>query len=379
MMDRSSGSDRATDLENARERLATAERRIEDHGGKAVEPAARAYREALSLLDSYEDRASGTGRETFKAYLELEGRFATLVENLPSNLQGREAFESALEAIDKRRLSESDFERARDALEPAAVYAALLDEREAAENALTDARAAARKRLRELDEAIDEHERLLELGAAPLDAPVDRLRKPIEAYNDAVRSAFDAFIHDASAREIVAFLGRTRWYPFVEYEQSPDEIEVYVTSNRAGTYTIPELLEYATYSRSKLSHYVDDADELKRHIATQRTYLEGIDAEPLTIEWPPPSAPVLRRLTGELIPLVSRVADEDVVAALRSVRELTFKEPFDRLRTAAQAMDQLDETERRRLEDGRVEADLAALEAERERLEAVLEDDGPDV
>ncbi|ELY36291.1 DUF7118 family protein [Natronorubrum tibetense] len=366
-------------LEAARERFERADARIADHGGEAVTDAAEAYRDATDLLENYVDRATGTGRENFQAYVQLEGKFDSLVTSLPDDLKGREAFDEALDAIDKRRLSESDFERAHDALEPAAQYAELLEEREAAREAIDDARTAAGKRYRELDDEIADRERLLELANADLEAPVEELREPIEAYNEAIEAAFQEFRLEASAREVFALLDRSRWYPFVDYQQPPDDLAAYIRDDPAGEYTIPELLEYANYSHSKLDHYVASADELKRRVATQQTFLDGIDAEPLTIEWPPDEAGVLRRRTREMRPFVARVADEDCVVALRSIRRLTTDPAFDydRLQTAAQAVVQLTPAERERLADGRVADELEALRTERERLEETLEIDDP--
>jgi hypothetical protein len=364
-------------LEAARERYAQARQEIDDRGGEAVVDAAEAYREATELLDSYVDRATGTGKENFKAYLELEGKFDALVDGLSDDLKSHEAFENALDAIDKRRLSESDFERAHAALEPAERYDALLEERDAAREALAEARKAAIRRRREIDDEIDERERLLELATADLDAPVERLREPIERYDELIREAFDAYYHDVSAREVFSLLERGRWYPFVAFERPPEDLWRFVFERPAGEYSIPELLEYADYSRSKLEHYVEDADELKRNVATQQTYLEGIDAEPLTVGWPPGPAGVLERRTREFQPFVARVADEEPVAALREVRALAYDEEYDRLQTAAQAIDQLAPAERERLQDGRIEDELDELRTERERLENALDVDDP--
>ncbi|MFA9416095.1 hypothetical protein [Natrinema sp. HArc-T2] len=364
-------------LEAARDRLETIETRIDDHGADTVEEVATAYRNATDLLEDYVDRATGTGKENFQAYIELEGKFDGLVSELDEDLPERAAFEDALEAIDKRRLSETDFERAHDALKPAAKYADMLDEREAAREALAEARKAANKRLRTLDDEIDERERLLELADADLDAPVERLREPIEDYNEAIREAFEAYRLETSAREVFDLIERSQWYPFVTYERPPDDLLAYVRETPAGEYTIPELLEYADYSRSKLSHYVESADELKRTVATQQTYLEGIDAGALTVDWPPEPEGALRCRTREYQPFVARVGDEDVVAALREVRLLATNRDYDRLQTAAQAVAQLTPTERERLADGRVADELETLRAERERLEDALAVDDP--
>lgn len=365
------------DLEAARERYARATREIDERGTGTVEETAAAYREATDLLESYVDRATGTGKENFKAYVELEGQFDALVDGLSDDLENRGAFEAALDALDKRRLSEADFERAREALAPAAEHADLLEEREAAREAVAEARKTASRRLREIDDAIDERERLLELAEADLDAPVERLREPIERYDELIRERFREYRDEASAREVFALLERSRWYPFVEFERPPGDLQRFVAERPAGERSIPELLEYAGYSRSKLAHYVEDADALKRAVATQQTFLEGIDADPLTVGWPPGPAGILERRTREFRPFVDRVADEDTVAALREVRALIRDDEYDRLQTAARAVERLTAGERERLRDGRVADELEELRAERERLEAALEEDDP--
>lgn len=359
-------------LEAARQRHAEAEDRIDEYGEDAVGTVADAYRRARDLLEEYEGRATGTGKETFKAYVELEGEFESLLEELPDDLPRRGAFEDANDAIDKRRLSEADFERARKAVEPAAEFVDLREEREAAAEARESARIELRHRLEEVEGGIERREELLELGSADLDAPIGRLREPIEDYNAAVEDAFEQYRRESSARELFDLLSRSQLYPLVPFERPPEELRRYVEEAPAGTEPVPTLLEYAGYSRSKLAHYVEDADALKRRVATERTYLEGIDAEPLTVGWPPKPAGVLSRRARELRPFIERVGGEEEVAALRAVREATRGDDYGRLRRAAVAADRLTETERDRLADGRVETELAELRAERDRLADAL-------
>ncbi|MFP8955143.1 hypothetical protein ACLI4Y_00305 [Natrialbaceae archaeon A-CW3] len=373
--DPATDDDPASRLERARERVDAIEHKIDDAGGlETVERGAEAYRNAATLLDNYVDRASGSGRETFKHYIQLEGQFSTLVEGLPAELPHRDAFEAAFDAIDKRRLQESDFDRAQAALEPAQAVADLLEEREAAREELVAARKAVSDRLSDLDGEIDDHERLLELSDVDIDAPVDRLQEPIEAYNEAIREAFEPYLYDESARTVFDCLERSRWHPFVPFARPPAELREYVAETDAGEYPIPTLLEYADYSHSKLSHYVDNPDELKRRVATRQTYLERIDAAPLCLEWPPRDAVTLRYAIRDTRPLAERIGGQAVVDRLLEVRELTRENDFERLRTAAVVRDQLSAAEREQLASGSVEADLESLRAERERLEAVLAD-----
>ncbi|MFC6726971.1 hypothetical protein ACFQE1_21840, partial [Halobium palmae] len=171
---------------------------------------------------------------------------------------------------------------------------------------LRERRREAGVRLDEIEARIDQLERLVRLGDADLDAPVDDLREPISAYNDAVVDLFRAFRRSASARELLRFVDTTDAYPLVDYRQPPSELETYVEEYEAGAEPVPDLLEYAEYSASKLDHYVADAAALKRNVAVHRTYLERLDPDPLTVSWPPLPAETLRYRCRELVAVVGR-------------------------------------------------------------------------
>jgi hypothetical protein len=367
------GEDAAAELAAAREELAAVEREIEDHGEDGVAAAADAHRRATDLLDRYEGSATGTGRENFQRYVEFQDALATLVEGLPEDLPEREAFEEAAEVLDRRRLSESHFERAREALGPAAAYADLLNRREAARGRVRDAKTRANRALREAEERLEDLRRLERLGEADLDAPVERLRDPIEAYNDAVREEFTDLRRSAPARELLDLVERTRSFPLVEFRQPPAELAAYVRENPAGEEPVATLLEYADYSPSKLDHYVEDVGALRTTVAVHRTYLERLDGEPLTVAWPPPPAGVLRRRAEELVSVVGRFAAEETVARLRAVRALPRESDYESLRASATARAELSEAERRRVAAGDVRREREALEDRIERLRDELD------
>lgn len=348
---------------------------VERIGEDAIEEANEAVSDATVLLDRYEDDATGTGN--YRAYATFRSTFTSFVDELDDELPRRDAFEEAKEAIDKRRLHDEDFERAREALDPVRSLGDRLTEREKARRRYVDARRAVRRRIDGIDDRIDELAYVRSLGNADLDAPVERLRDPIERYDDAVRDAFDEFRREESAREVFAVLDRAAWHPLVPLASPPDHLREYVETNDVGTEPIPTLLSYADYSTSKLDHYVDDPTALRRNVATERTFLEGLDAEALTIGWPPPPAEQLRWRCEELVPVVARLAPEEVVARLRDVRNLAFREDYDRLRQSAAARTELSTEQRERLTSGAIERELAELREQRERLEKALED-GPE-
>jgi hypothetical protein len=365
-------TDAAQRLTEAAAQRRQAHERVEDAGEDRLRRCRELYRELLELLDRYEDTATGSGN--FQAFTEFEGRVAELTDDLEDDLPEKETFEAVDDYLQQRRLSVSDFETARNKLAPVGDRVALLDEWEAAREDYADARREARKRLQALGERIDELERLQRLGDADLDAPVERLRDPIERYDEAVRESFRAFRSSEPAREVLSAVERADPFPLVEFQRPPSELLDYVRSHDAGTEPIPKLLEYADYSASKLDHYVEDTAALKRAVASRRTYLRNLDAEPLTVGWPPPPADHLPWLVREYRSVLAGFADEDVVAKLRAVRALARREDYDRLRESAQARAELAAEERERLASGAVAAELDSLREEQAAIEAALEE-----
>jgi hypothetical protein len=360
------------ELREARERVRELEARVEEVGEEELERVADAYNGATRLLERYEDRA--TDYDDFEGYVEFQETFVDFVEGLDDDLPAREGFEAADETFQKSRLNEEDFERAREQLADAREYASLLSSYREARGRRSDAEHAVRSRLRDVEERVDDLERTLALGAADLDAPIEKLRDPIESYDEAVREALEAFKREAPAREVFALIEVTASYPLVDFRSPPTRLREYVASSEVGEEPIPKLLEYADYSASKLEHYVGAPHELKRHVATNRTYLDRLDAEPLTVEWPPPPMSKLRYRTREYEAVVRRFAPEEVVGALREVRRLaTDPEWYGDLREAAHAIEELDEEGRAMLERDAVEPALREAREKRDRLREALD------
>lgn len=362
-------------LRAATDEYETACERVDDAGEERIQRLAEYYNEIAGLMDRYEARATSDGDSDvdMEAFIEYQEKLAHFVEVLPEDLDYYEAFEAVDEIMHQKWLKETDFEEARESLQPVAELVALLDEREQARQSLREVRDEIKSRIRDLDERIADLQRLAELGEADLDAPVERLRDPIERYNDAIDDSFAAFTREASAREVFDFVESTEPFPLVGYRQPPSDLRSYVDNYEAGTETIPQLLEYAEYSKSKLDHYVESADALKRNVATHRTYLRRLDSEPLTVDWPPVEASTLRWRCKELVPAVDKLDPETALPALRTVRALTRREDYERLRDSAVAQNQLSEDERERLQRGEVTAELERLREDRDRLQTAME------
>lgn len=358
-------------LRAAREREQAAEQAVAEVGAERLRRLRDAHRSLTGLLDRYEDTAPGSG--DFEDYMACRMKIQELEEDLAEDLPERERFADIAERFDARRLSESDFSWAREHLAPVAELVDRLDAVEEAARERSEARRAVTDRLATVEERLADLRETRALGDADLDAPVERLRDPVERYNERVATDFDRARREWPARELLELVETTAAYPLVDVRQPPADLAAYVTDYEAGTEPVETLLEYAEYSRSKLDHYVAEPMALKRHVATHRTYLTRLDAEPFSVAWPPPPAAELRFRARELVAVVERFADEETVAALHEVRAATRREDYETLRAAARARVELDATERERLRSGAVTAEIEALEADRETLEAALE------
>lgn len=372
--------DAAREYREVRERVSSVgegEQKQTENPEQDLKTVSEAYQDVIGLFDRYEERA--TDWDDFDGYVEFQSELVDLIEGFPNDLLAREAFEAVDERLHQRTLSESDFERARaDDLQPAAEYAALYDRLNEVRERYRDARHAVSRRRDELDERIGHLSRLKQFEGTDFDAPIERIREPIEAYNEAVNEDFQTFVQEKSARVVLSLVATTDAYPFVEYRQPPPALREYVETHSAGTEPIPQLLEYAEYSRSKLDHYVEDAQALKAAVDTNRTYLARLDSSPLEFGWPPPSPGRLQFQIREYIAVVGRFAPEETVVQLRELRAMSEESDYTRLRESALARTELDDEARERLQDGTVDRELEEARAERDRLdEALSEFPGP--
>ncbi|MFC7140937.1 hypothetical protein ACFQMA_14020 [Halosimplex aquaticum] len=365
------------DLREASEALDRARDRVDAIGESELQAVADTYDDLTTLFDRYEEEVTGDG--DFQTFIEFQSQIAAVTEELSEDLRHRDVFERVDELLQQRRLTESDWRKVRSALEPVRDDVARIEDRREARERYEDVRFTVERRIDALADRIADLEDLQRLGDADLEAPTERLRDPIETYNDRVTDAFAAFRQSAGARELLDFVAKTQSYPLVGFESPPDDLREYVETHEAGAEPMGQLLEYADYSKSKLDHYVNDPDALKRNVSTQRTYLRRLGPEPLTVDWPPPEAETLRFRARELTSVVARFADdvedgEGALVALRTVRELPRETDYERLRDSAQARAQLGSEERDRLASGEVAEELDACRDARARLENALEE-----
>ncbi|WP_049915192.1 DUF7118 family protein [Haloferax mucosum] len=376
------GQSRADDpveaMQAAADDLSARRSQVAEIGTEELRALAEAYHDVATILDRYE--AQATDRDDFQGYVEFRDTLSNRLESVPADVRHGEAFIEANETLTTgvtSSLSASDFDRAREQLRPAREDAALLDSLQDATETYRHARRALKERADEVEREIERLERVLELGEADIDAPVHELRAPIDSYNEMVQTAFQRFVSDEPSRSVLGWLQRVESYPLVETPAVPDRLTDYVETATVGDEPIATLVEYAGYSRSKLDHYVDDPQAFSAAVGANTRFLDTLDASALTVSWPPAPAAELRWRTKELVSVVSRFADDDVVARAREVHELTHDESFDRLRDAAVAREELTDDQRDRLRRGAVADELDARRDEYDRLRSCIDDHPP--
>ncbi|AHZ24428.1 hypothetical protein BM92_16050 (plasmid) [Haloferax mediterranei ATCC 33500] len=371
-------ADPVESLQAAASTLSRRRAQIDEIGFGEVRTLSEAYHDVAAILDRHEEKA--TDQDDFQGYVEFRDALSNRLEAVPADVRHGDAFIEANETLTTRvtsSLSSSDFERARDQLRPAREEAELLDSLEEAEESYRRARHALKDRESEVKSRIDRLERVKELGEADIDAPVHELRDLIESYNDAVEAAFEQFIREKSAREVLTWLETAESYPLAETPAPPERLCEFLETAAIGDESVATLVEYAGYSRSKLDHYVDDPKTFSAAVGTNKRFLETLDADPLTVSWPPAPASTLRWRTKELVAVVSRFADDDVVAHARKVHELTHGREYERLRDAAVAREELTEDQRDRLRRGAVSDELETLRDEYDRIVSCLDEHPP--
>lgn len=358
------------------ERQATAaEAALDGLAESDAEAVADAYRRANSLLTDYRDRATGSG--DFGGYMEFRSRFSSLVEDLDAGLARRDAFEAALEHVERRRLSGSDFDRAEAALAPARTITETLtelqtirDTRASVRSDLLDARAALEARRSHL-------ESLAEISPEALDVPIDSLRMPIERYNEAIETEHRALLKETPSRDLLALYRRLSYFALIGVESPPEALQSYLERHDVGDKPIPTIREYLSYSRSKLDHYVADAGRFLGELAPHSGYLESLSPEPFRIEWPPPARDRFEWQLRDLIQATGRFAGDEAVELLRELQSLCRdSERYTELRSAARLREELDNDERQLVLTGGVDNELDAVSTQIAAIDAALDQSG---
>lgn len=359
-------------LEN---RLRDLERRIEELGPGRLDRVEFLLSELKGLVREYEDKD-----RTFKTHRSLRMTLDRLARRIQKSYENEEIGEE-VEHFDKALVHARDWhwKDTRRALEPLEEIAGLRDERNRVEKEIRRQKKARRKKRRELEERA---RRLRSLRDTRLDPGAEEyihsIQERLDRVNERIVGVLDALVSNAPTREVIRLLGDVGIRPELGLPRAPDKSGLmgFLGSHPVGNEPIYRVLEYADYSDSRLSHYVDRPREFKDAMSANLAYLEKITdirrlAPKLQVE---PGGMLARRLSA-LTSLVSRagsLVEKDtsgLVQELREMRREVLSGEYARHFSSYRRIQRLSQEERRLVEAGAVEDELAEVERRLEDYE----------
>ncbi len=202
---------------------------------------------------------------------------------------------------------------------------------------------------------------------------VSSLEARIEAYNAEAGSFLEAFFRQTPAAVSLKTSLDACYHPELRFPQPPhhdraQRLLVFLQREGLGSLPVPELVAYASYSDSKLSHYVSDTVAFRQVMEANITWLEALNgikhraALKLSLTEPPSSLTL--RLPRIIAFLSNRGAPSEMIEFLRDMQRLVTSGRFERIHTATT----VDRNDLEQMQRGDHVQDLAALNEEHARL-----------
>lgn len=353
------------DLDDALARLDDAMTRISTVGETTARETRQFYDRLIGLMDRYEEPATGTGE--FQEYVDFQEAVADLESDLETaDVTDRTSFEDAIARFERRIIREKDFRRARSDLDGVRDIVNAVERAEQIASRLANERGRLTSRLRDL-----RHERSrLESRIADLEAVADvdptPLAAALDTYNEGVRADFEAFVAEASALGVARVGQKAATFPLAGVPPIRNDAAFDVLEEIGlGEESVPTVLEYAGYSDSKLSHYVDRPRAIRKNLPV--TWFETIDGDDFTIT-PDLSGAEVRHRAPALAKVIDAFASPETISHLRHLRDLAVSGEYERMQQARRLTDEDAPTD---VDAAR--AELAAVEEAIDRVERAIE------
>ncbi len=343
---------------------------IRDVGRVRLELVEQFNQELRTLIRSFEETP-----DTYRNYVDLSKRLeriARRVEKAHSegSLDHTEHFDKALAVLKKRKFAVAVAE-----LDRIPYLGLLARQRHLVEQYK---RAYATKRTR-----YDAVEREITVKSAYYDSlqrvtvasfeEVRSLEARIDAYNAEVGSFLEAFFRQTPAALSLKTSLDACYHPELRLPQPPrhdhaQRLLVFLQREGLGSLPLHQLVEYATYSDSKLSHYVTDTVAFRQVMEANITWLEALNgikhraALKLSLTEPPSS--LTHRLPRIIAFLSNRRAPSAMIEFLRDMQQLVTSGRFEQIYTATR----VNRNDLEQMQRGAHVHDLAALNEEHARL-----------
>ncbi len=347
---------------------------IRDTGRSRLELVEQFNQELRTLIRSFEETP-----DTFRVYVDLVKRLERIARRVEKAhgegaLDHTEHFDKALAVLKKRK-----FETATDELDRIPVLGLLARQRwlfEEYKKAYATLRARRDNLERELATKSAYYSSLQRVETASFEE-VASLEARMEAYNAEVGAFLEAFFKQTPAAESLKTGLDACYHPELGFPQPlrhdhAERLLAFLQRHALGSIPVHRLLEYATYSDNKLSHYVTDTITFRQVMEANITWLEALDdvkhRAALKLSLAEPGSSLAVKIPRMIAFLSKRDAPTDMITFLRDMQRLVTSGRYDRIRTTTTVnRDHLE-----RIQRGTHVHDLTALNEELARLNGEL-------
>lgn len=343
---------------------------IRDAGRPRLELVGQFNQELRTLIRSFEETP-----DTFRIYVDLAKRLERIARRVEKahgegTLDQTEHFDKALAFLKKRK-----FEAATDELDRIPNIGLLARQRRLVEE-YKKAYAAVRTRCDNVEQEIATksayYGSLQRVEVASFEE-VASLEAQVEAYNAGVGAFLEAFFRQAPAAESLKTGLDACYHPELGFPQPlrydhAERLLAFLHREGLGSIPLHQLLEYATYSDNKLSHYVTDTIAFRQVMEANITWLEALDdikrRAALKLSLAEPGSSLTVRIPRMITFLSKHGAPTDMITSLRTMQQVVISGRYERIRaTRTVNRDHLEQIQR-----GTHVHDLTALNEEHARL-----------
>lgn len=320
------------DVSERIQELKRARQRIEDIGLEKAKKTHDFYSELSETMEEYREDAVGTG--DFETYVEFQGILDDLLQrinNSQNEVYRAEDFERVIDGFEKRVIRESDFRRAESRLADVRELAETIDRVREIEKELRYEKGRLERRKSELESRLKRVGRKIDTAKGVSDIDPSPLISIIESYNSSVETDFEEFYNSAPSIKVARLGEKARDLPLADIKPLDKETVEILRRTGMGQKTVSEVLEYADYSNSKLSHYIERPDEFRRNVSQTWFKLLSADDFKISVETP---QNLIKHKVPELIRIVDEFGSEETVRRLREIHSVAEKGEYAPMRRA---------------------------------------------
>ncbi|MDY6765077.1 MAG: hypothetical protein SV377_05240 [Halobacteria archaeon] len=320
------------DVSETIQELKRARQRIEDIGLEKAKKTHDFYSELSETMDEYREDAVGTG--DFETYVEFQGILDDMLERVKKNqdeIHRPEDFERVIDDFEKRVIRESDFRHAESTLSDVRELSETIDRINEIEKELRYEKGKLERRKSELESRLKSIKRKIDTAKGVSDIDPSPLVSLIESYNSSVETDFEEFYNNAPAIKVARIGEKARDFPLADIKPLDKETVRILERTGMGRKTVSEVLEYADYSDSKLSHYIDKPEEFRRNVSQTWFKLLSADDFKISVETP---QNLIKHKVPELVRVVGEFGSDETVRKLREIHSIAERGEYAPMRRA---------------------------------------------